>query len=66
MHEKDNENLKFGYLVKYSCNDLASAFGSLLHFFTLLVIPWFQWDEILAVLMMPGLVTHVFALLMIM
>ena len=45
---------------------LASAFGSLLHFFALLVIPWFQWDEILAVLMMPGLVTHVVAVLMIM
>ena len=26
MHEKGNENLKFGYLVKYSCNDFSQCF----------------------------------------
>ena len=29
MHEKGNENVKFGYLVKYSCNDFSQSFGIL-------------------------------------
>ena len=65
MHEKDNTQVEFGSLAKYAAMILASAFGSLRHFVALLVITWFQWEEILAVLMMRGQITHVVALLVI-